>query len=150
MQLNLTAHSTSMHPHGPAPNRPRGGWGRDGERKVYDYYYYYSFTEVYESRASSPRRERGSVPRARIFPPTVEAGHVIAPLPQKSVFHSLAADVGHTQKCSRRARTNVRRKIKEYTKCEQSRTSVTLLDPCLLYTSPSPRDRQKSRMPSSA
>src|SRR5678810_971315 len=26
----------------------------------------------------------------------------------------------------------------------------TLLDVCLLYTSPSPRDRQKSRMPSSA
>ena len=26
----------------------------------------------------------------------------------------------------------------------------TLLLPCLLYTSPSPRDRQKSRMPSSA
>ena len=25
-----------------------------------------------------------------------------------------------------------------------------LLDTCLLYTSPSPRDRQKSRMPSSA
>ena len=25
-----------------------------------------------------------------------------------------------------------------------------LADPCLLYTSPSPRDRQKSRMPSSA
>ena len=25
-----------------------------------------------------------------------------------------------------------------------------LLDDCLLYTSPSPRDRQKSRMPSSA
>ena len=25
-----------------------------------------------------------------------------------------------------------------------------LIDPCLLYTSPSPRDRQKSRMPSSA
>ena len=24
------------------------------------------------------------------------------------------------------------------------------IDPCLLYTSPSPRDRQKSRMPSSA
>ena len=24
------------------------------------------------------------------------------------------------------------------------------VDPCLLYTSPSPRDRQKSRMPSSA
>ena len=29
------------------------------------------------------------------------------------------------------------------------RTS-TVLSPCLLYTSPSPRDRQKSRMPSSA
>ena len=27
---------------------------------------------------------------------------------------------------------------------------VTLYQPCLLYTSPSPRDRQKSRMPSSA
>ena len=26
----------------------------------------------------------------------------------------------------------------------------TLYNPCLLYTSPSPRDRQKSRMPSSA
>ena len=29
-------------------------------------------------------------------------------------------------------------------------TSKALLNPCLLYTSPSPRDRQKSRMPSSA
>ena len=27
---------------------------------------------------------------------------------------------------------------------------TTTIDPCLLYTSPSPRDRQKSRMPSSA
>ena len=27
---------------------------------------------------------------------------------------------------------------------------ATDFDPCLLYTSPSPRDRQKSRMPSSA
>ena len=27
---------------------------------------------------------------------------------------------------------------------------VTVLEGCLLYTSPSPRDRQKSRMPSSA
>ena len=27
---------------------------------------------------------------------------------------------------------------------------VTMIDICLLYTSPSPRDRQKSRMPSSA
>ena len=28
--------------------------------------------------------------------------------------------------------------------------STALMEPCLLYTSPSPRDRQKSRMPSSA
>ena len=30
------------------------------------------------------------------------------------------------------------------------RQSVTNVERCLLYTSPSPRDRQKSRMPSSA
>ena len=30
------------------------------------------------------------------------------------------------------------------------RASVHVLSTCLLYTSPSPRDRQKSRMPSSA
>ena len=29
-------------------------------------------------------------------------------------------------------------------------TSMSSKKPCLLYTSPSPRDRQKSRMPSSA
>ena len=29
-------------------------------------------------------------------------------------------------------------------------THVMWVDTCLLYTSPSPRDRQKSRMPSSA
>ena len=29
-------------------------------------------------------------------------------------------------------------------------TAIGLLDPCLLYTSPSPRDRTRSRMPSSA
>ena len=28
--------------------------------------------------------------------------------------------------------------------------NVSINEPCLLYTSPSPRDRQKSRMPSSA
>ena len=31
-----------------------------------------------------------------------------------------------------------------------SKLMLALLPPCLLYTSPSPRDRQKSRMPSSA
>ena len=29
-------------------------------------------------------------------------------------------------------------------------SGLVMLDACLLYTSPSPRDRQKSRMPSSA
>ena len=32
----------------------------------------------------------------------------------------------------------------------QDQIRYELSDPCLLYTSPSPRDRQKSRMPSSA
>ena len=31
-----------------------------------------------------------------------------------------------------------------------SETPLLLITTCLLYTSPSPRDRQKSRMPSSA
>ena len=33
---------------------------------------------------------------------------------------------------------------------EEMRKLEELTRPCLLYTSPSPRDRQKSRMPSSA
>ena len=33
---------------------------------------------------------------------------------------------------------------------EDTKTAVFLASGCLLYTSPSPRDRQKSRMPSSA
>ena len=43
-----------------------------------------------------------------------------------------------------------------YTAAAQQRDTIpsigilSLLSPCLLYTSPSPRDRQKSRMPSSA
>ena len=39
--------------------------------------------------------------------------------------------------------------LKEDTKCEDS-DIVELLRSCLLYTSPSPRDSRKSRMPSSA
>ena len=34
--------------------------------------------------------------------------------------------------------------------CEKDGWAVLGADTCLLYTSPSPRDRQKSRMPSSA
>ena len=37
------------------------------------------------------------------------------------------------------------------TTCSWNKHTVNIIDtPCLLYTSPSPRDRQKSRMPSSA
>ena len=35
-------------------------------------------------------------------------------------------------------------------KLDQCNNPVAMSNPCLLYTSPSPRDRQKSRMPSSA
>ena len=38
-------------------------------------------------------------------------------------------------------------KLKKYTAPARSKTYY---ENCLLYTSPSPRDRQKSRMPSSA
>ena len=38
----------------------------------------------------------------------------------------------------------------EYAKIGYNYLSSTLRKNCLLYTSPSPRDRQKSRMPSSA
>ena len=47
------------------------------------------------------------------------------------------------------------RRLQSGTTLIDGRTSLVLLEPrtppnCLLYTSPSPRDRQKSRMPSSA
>ena len=42
------------------------------------------------------------------------------------------------------------RKIIEKVKEEKKRVVSEQAPPCLLYTSPSPRDRQKSRMPSSA
>ena len=44
------------------------------------------------------------------------------------------------------------RKSRSYTTVEDWQTSIDVVvyEVCLLYTSPSPRDRQKSRMPSSA
>ena len=42
---------------------------------------------------------------------------------------------------------------KEYTKSDQAYDKALIIEPdnaCLLYTSPSPRDRTRSRMPSSA
>ena len=40
--------------------------------------------------------------------------------------------------------------ISRYTTEKNRRNTTERLELCLLYTSPSPRDRQKSRMPSSA
>ena len=37
-----------------------------------------------------------------------------------------------------------------FTSLEEIKSKVNVINGCLLYTSPSPRDRQKSRMPSSA
>ena len=39
---------------------------------------------------------------------------------------------------------------KQYSEDNQRQINKALTNICLLYTSPSPRDRQKSRMPSSA
>ena len=33
---------------------------------------------------------------------------------------------------------------------DETRETITMLENCLLYTSPSPRDKRQSRMPSSA
>ena len=38
----------------------------------------------------------------------------------------------------------------DYTCNRMSRSAMAYYDSCLLYTSPSPRDRTRSRMPSSA
>ena len=52
--------------------------------------------------------------------------------------------------------TNLQRQIIHSTssvgelKVESAKRRINQINPCLLYTSPSPRDRQKSRMPSSA
>ena len=43
-----------------------------------------------------------------------------------------------------------RLKTESYVSEAQLQEAIALLETCLLYTSPSPRDRQKSRMPSSA
>ena len=40
--------------------------------------------------------------------------------------------------------------LNAFARCLPDRVNGVLLTPCLLYTSPSPRDRTRSRMPSSA
>ena len=44
----------------------------------------------------------------------------------------------------------VQSRITKYNFCIDAQLPLTLADTCLLYTSPSPRDRTRSRMPSSA
>ena len=44
----------------------------------------------------------------------------------------------------------VKRRIEDMLLGAANGLDITVINPCLLYTSPSPRDRQKSRMPSSA
>ena len=45
---------------------------------------------------------------------------------------------------------NLERRIALVKRAAELNLTIVEDDPCLLYTSPSPRDRQKSRMPSSA
>ena len=46
--------------------------------------------------------------------------------------------------------TYIKEKMKDKRKELQGHIAITHAMPCLLYTSPSPRDRTRSRMPSSA
>ena len=65
---------------------------------------------------------------------------------QDSLF--LTSLAGHVKKCwdaAHFAKNQIERDM-----IESQRQRKGEYDPCLLYTSPSPRDRQKSRMPSSA
>ena len=56
------------------------------------------------------------------------------------------ANAAKTLKCQ----TVLNTKADEVKMLKDFTDTVTTLTGCLLYTSPSPRDRQKSRMPSSA
>ena len=56
------------------------------------------------------------------------------------------AEAGKQNKLAREAQRDAAKALAEAKK----KLEVNMLKGCLLYTSPSPRDRQKSRMPSSA
>ena len=45
---------------------------------------------------------------------------------------------------------HIDKKSREQFESRTHKRLIDIIEPCLLYTSPSPRDRQKSRMPSSA
>ena len=66
-------------------------------------------------------------------------------------FSELASLVAETWGCSRRnARRVVTEAHKEWMDVAFGDDNVDQRDLCLLYTSPSPRDMRRSRMPSSA
>ena len=58
------------------------------------------------------------------------------------------ADLGHDQ--SAECSDSIRKRVADARLIQASRYTTDKLFPCLLYTSPSPRDRTRSRMPSSA
>ena len=59
----------------------------------------------------------------------------------KKIFQSQWICVGRSEELTA---------VGQYKTINLGNESVIILKDCLLYTSPSPRDRQKSRMPSSA
>ena len=70
-----------------------------------------------------------------------EASSFNDPVVDAEVIDSSVIDEGNLRRLLRKAGRGVARPALEV---------LELLMDCLLYTSPSPRDRQKSRMPSSA
>ena len=54
------------------------------------------------------------------------------------------------KKLVKKSSNEKKRKIEEEKEEEEDAAKVALKEDCLLYTSPSPRDRTRSRMPSSA
>ena len=60
--------------------------------------------------------------------------------PKEEIWRPLVEDAVHLIACDGAANQCLAQNI----------TMDTVIGDCLLYTSPSPRDRQKSRMPSSA
>ena len=77
-----------------------------------------------------------------------------------SIDDRIASDQPKSFKFTAENEREIKRIIAKYPKGRQASAVMPLLDlaqrqhdnwiPCLLYTSPSPRDRTRSRMPSSA
>ena len=68
-----------------------------------------------------------------------------------SLYKQIQDEIKACMKSGEKQKLSVLRMVLTEMKYEQAKTDISKdLDDCLLYTSPSPRDRQKSRMPSSA